>query len=193
MELNASFWNNRYLSNDIGWDIGYISPPLQQYFDQLADKNLKILIPGGGNSYEAEYLFTKGFTNVYVVDLSATALENIKQRIPDFPDSQLIHGNYFDLDTSFDLIIEQTFFCAISPSLRQDYVTQTHRLLTPKGKLVGLLFNVPLNDDQPPFGGSKEEYNSLFSPHFDIQLMEPSYNSIEERAGTELFIKMAKS
>lgn len=193
MELNASFWNDRYLTNDIGWDIGYVSPPLQQYFDQLTDKNLKILIPGGGNSYETEYLFSKGFTNVYVADLSATALQNIKQRIPGFPEHQLIHGNYFDLDLTFDLIIEQTFFCAISPSLRQDYVTQTHQLLAPQGKLVGLLFDIPLNDDQPPFGGSKEEYNRLFNPYFDIQLMEPCYNSIEKRVDSELFIKMVKS
>lgn len=193
MKLNASFWNDLYLTNDIGWDIGYVSPPLQQYFDQLTDKSLKILIPGGGNSYEAEYLFANGFTNVYVADLSTTALQNIKQRIPDFPEHQLIHGNYFDLNTSFDLIIEQTFFCAISPSLRKDYVKQTHRLLAPQGKLAGLLFDVPLNDDQPPFGGSKEEYTTLFSPYFDIQLMEPCYNSIEKRANSELFIKMVKS
>lgn len=84
MDLNAGFWDDRYQSNDIGWDLGTISPPLQAYFDQLTNLDLKILIPGGGNSYEAEYLYNKGFKNIFVVDLSKTALDNLKARVPDF-------------------------------------------------------------------------------------------------------------
>ena len=110
MNLSEDFWENKYKKNKTGWDLGEVSPPLKKYFDQLTDKNLKILIPGGGNSYEAEYLFKNGFKNVYVVDISKTALKNIKNRVPDFPVSQLLHANFFDLDATFDLVIEQTFF-----------------------------------------------------------------------------------
>ncbi|MDO8993629.1 MAG: SAM-dependent methyltransferase, partial [Daejeonella sp.] len=49
--LNESFWNERYRLNDTGWDLGHVSPPLKTYIDQLTDKNLRILIPGCGNSY----------------------------------------------------------------------------------------------------------------------------------------------
>ena len=94
MDLNADFWDNKYQSNDIGWDLGAISPPLQAYFDQLTNLELKILIPGGGNCYEAEYLYNKGFINVYVVDLSKTALDSLKTRVPDFPSSNLIVNNF---------------------------------------------------------------------------------------------------
>ncbi|HIC33088.1 MAG TPA: SAM-dependent methyltransferase, partial [Flavobacteriaceae bacterium] len=76
MDLSEEFWDNRYKNEDTGWDLGEVSPPLKAYFDQLQDKNLKILIPGGGNSHEAEYLYNQGFTNVFVVDVSKTALEN---------------------------------------------------------------------------------------------------------------------
>ena len=31
-----------------------------------------------------------------------------------------------------------------------------NQLLKPNGKLVGLMFNVPLNKDKPPFGGNKD-------------------------------------
>ena len=85
MNLSEGFWENKYKKNKTGWDLGEVSPPLKTYFDQLTNKNLKILIPGGGNSYEAEYLFKNGFKNVYVVDISETALKNIKNRVPDFP------------------------------------------------------------------------------------------------------------
>lgn len=192
MDLSANFWDNRYQSNDIGWDLGTISPPLKAYFDQLTNLDLKILIPGGGNSYEAEYLFDKGFKNVYVVDLSQTALDNLKNRVPDFPSSNLILNNFFDLDQTFDLIIEQTFFCAINPSLRADYAKKASDILNVNGKVAGLLFDAVLNTTHPPFGGSKTEYLGYFTPYFDIKIMDASYNSIKPRAGRELFFIIQK-
>lgn len=192
LDLSSTAWENRYQTNDIGWDIGEVSSPLKAYFNQLENKDLKILIPGGGNSYEAEYFFNLGFNNVFVVDLSKTALENIKKRVPNFPVSKLILGNFFDLEDSFDLIIEQTFFCALNPNLREKYVQKMHQLLKDDGKLVGLLFDVPLYTNRPPFGGSKSEYLQLFKTKFSILKMKKCYNSIKSRAGRELFIKLQK-
>ena len=192
MNLNEDFWENKYKTNKTGWDLGEISSPLKNYFDQLTNKDLKILIPGGGNSYEAEYLFNKGFKNVFVVDLVKLALENIKKRVPNFPDSQLIHANFFDLEITFDLIIEQTFFCAIHPSQRESYSKQIHKLLKNNGKLVGVLFNDTLNTDKPPFGGSEKEYLNYFKKGFKILTMKKCYNSILERKDRELFIRILK-
>ncbi|MCH3885858.1 methyltransferase domain-containing protein [Tenacibaculum aquimarinum] len=192
MKLNEDFWNNKYKDNKTGWDLGAVSPPIKAYFDQLENKELKILIPGGGNSYEAEYLFKNGFKNVFVVDLSIIALENIKTRIPEFPDSQLLHANFFDIEERFDLIIEQTFFCAINPNLRPKYASKIHSVLKSKGKLVGLLFDAILNEDHPPFGGNKKEYLSYFEPYFLIHNMEPCYNSYHNRQGKELFVMLQK-
>jgi SAM-dependent methyltransferase len=192
MDLNKNFWDLRYQNNEIGWDIGYISTPLKKYIDQLTDKNIKILIPGGGNSYEAEYLHNLGFKNVFVVDISPTALTNLKNRVPDFPKNHLINIDFFKLNNSFDLILEETFFCALTPKLRDNYVLKMNQILRPNGKLVGLLFNIPLNKDRPPFGGTKKEYLSYFKNYFKIEIMELSYNSISERTNNELFIKLIK-
>ena len=193
MDLNKNFWDLRYQNNETGWDIGYISTPLKKYIDQLTDKNIKILIPGGGNSYEAEYLHNLDFKNVFVVDISPTALTNLKSRVPDFPKNHLINIDFFKLNNSFDLILEQTFFCALTPKLRDSYVLKMNQLLRPNGKLVGLLFNIPLNKDRPPFGGTKKEYLSYFKNYFKIEIMELSYNSISERTNNELFIKLIKN
>ena len=193
MNVDEQLWNNKYKNNKIGWDLGEISPPLKAYFDQLENKELKILIPGGGNSYEAEYLFKNGFKNVFVVDVSETALKNIKKRVPNFPEAQLMHTNFFDLETTFDLVIEQTFFCAINPELRPKYATKMHSILNPKGKLVGLLFDAVLNDNHPPFGGNKKEYLSYFKECFKILKMESCYNSYHNREGMELFVQLLKT
>ena len=191
--LTRDFWTNRYINNETGWDIGSISTPLKEYFDQLTNKKLKILIPGCGNAYEAEYLFHLGLKNVFVVDFSPIALSNLKKRIPDFPKNHLICDDFFNHDGLYDLIIEQTFFCAIHPTLREKYVSQTNKLLNTNGKLIGLLFNNHFNNDEPPFGGEKEEYLSLFSPTYNIDIIETAYNSIQPRANKELFIKLVKN
>jgi thiopurine S-methyltransferase len=186
--LSNDFWNNRYKTNDFGWDIGDVSEPLKKYIEQVDNKELKILIPGAGNAYEAEFLFKLGFKNVYVLDFAEAPLKNIKKRLPEFPNHQLIQQDFFEHKGQYDLIIEQTFFCAIDPILRSKYVQQMHELLAPNGKLVGLMFNDALNADKPPFGGNKEEYQKLFEDTFDIKKMEPCYNSIKPREGRELFV-----
>ncbi|MBO6494319.1 MAG: SAM-dependent methyltransferase [Roseivirga sp.] len=190
--LKESYWTERYGKGETGWDIGYVSTPIKEYIDQLQNKELKILIPGAGNAYEAEYLWNSGFKNVWVLDFSRTPLIHLQERVPEFPASQLIHADFFDHNGEYDLIIEQTFFCALPPRLRSDYVTKTADLLKPKGKLVGLLFQIPLNNDKPPFGGSKEEYLKLFEKSFQSIKMEAAYNSIPPRQGNELFIKVCK-
>ncbi|WP_316930386.1 class I SAM-dependent methyltransferase [Formosa agariphila] len=126
------------------------------------------------------------------MDVSKIALEHFKHRVPTFPKAHLMHKNFFDLDLIFDLIIEQTFFCAITPSLRPEYAKKVNALLKPKGKVVGLLFNVPLHKDRPPFGGHRAEYYSYFENNFNIKLMESSYNSHPSRSGKELFFKIQK-
>ena len=185
------YWSQRYRDNNIGWDIGHPSMPLKAYFDQLKDPSIRILIPGAGNAYEAEYLYNKGFKNVFIMDISKIPLKNFKKRNPDFPDKQLIHDDFFIHNGQYDLIIEQTFFCSFPPLVdtRNAYVKQMHQLLKSEGKLVGLWFDIPLKGDleKRPFGGTKEEYLNYLSPFFKTQIFEPCYNSIESRMGNELF------
>ena len=191
MDLNKKFWNSRYETSNTGWDIGGISTPLKAYIDQLTDKSMRILIPGCGNGYEAEYLHRIGF-NVTVIDISDIPLQNLKKRTPSFKDKALIQIDFFDFNGSFDLIVEQTFFSSLNPGLRNKYAYKMNELLVPGGKLVGLLFNIELYTDHPPFGGNIEQYKPIFSPYFDFKVFETAYNSIESRKGNELFINLKK-
>jgi thiopurine S-methyltransferase len=193
MRLNKKFWDDKYAENKLGWDIGYVSTPIKVYIDQLTNKDLKILIPGAGNGYEVEYLFNKGFTNIHVIDIALQPLKNLKKRIPSFPENQLLHLDFFDLkEVQFDLILEQTFFCALDPMLRQVYVSKMNNILVPGGKLVGLFFDFPLSTEGPPFGGSEKEYRQLFEQQFNIRILERTYNSIKPRKGIELFFIFEK-
>lgn len=198
MQLDRDHWEGRYLAGDTGWDTGGPTTPLKAYIDQLTDKDLRILIPGGGRAWEAEYAHRKGFRNVYVIDLTDAPFKDLLQRCPDFPQEHLIIGDFFAHEGHYDRIIEQTFFCALDPSLRKRYVAHMATLLRPAttehagGVLVGVLFDAPMNADRPPFGGSRSEYLPLFREHFEQVSLEPCYNSIPPRAGNEVWLRATK-
>ena len=194
MEFNKEYWAKRYIDKSTGWDLGEVSPPIKSYIDKLKIKKLNVLIPGSGNSYEAEYLFSNDFSNISVVDIANEPLQNIKKRVVDFPDKQLIQSDFFKFkpEKSFDLIIEQTFFCAIDVDLRHEYVIQCYNLLKAGGKLIGLLFDDLLYKDHPPFGGNKTEYLNLFEPYFNVLVLENCNNSHSSRSGKELWFEFTK-
>ena len=192
-KFDRNFWENKYKENTTGWDIGSISTPLKEYIDQLEDKSIKILIPGAGNGYEAEYLWKKGFKNTFIVDIAEQPLINLKIRVSDIPDSQLINKDFFEFNEKFDLIIEQTFFCALDPCLRPLYSKKMFDLLRKNGKLVGLLFDFELTENGPPFGGDQKEYLGYFSKYFNIIKLERAYNSILPRKDRELFFIFEKN
>lgn len=189
--LDATYWNNRYLNQETSWNLFAVSPPLKAYFEQLSSKNARILIPGCGNAYDAECLIALGFTNITLIDIAEEAIKTMREKFANEPSIRVLHQDFFALDETFDLVIEQTFFCALDPSLRSKYVAKMHEILVPKGKIVGVMFNKQFAKN-PPFGGNIEEYQALFSPLFTIKTMLPCYNSVETRADTELFVNFCK-
>lgn len=192
MALDSNYWENRYHEERTGWDLGEISVPLRDYVDQIEDKSIKILIPGCGNGHEAVYLHSKGFTNVHILDYAPAPLKNFLEAVPDFPKEHLHQADFFEHDGKYDLIIEQAFFCAITPDLRESYRERMHHILNVNGKLVGLLFEDEFKEDGPPWGGHRNEYKEFFKSHFDIQVMELADNSIKPRRGREVFTIMVK-
>lgn len=188
MKLSKEYWTERYIQNNIPWDAGEITTPIKEYVDQLKNKDLKILIPGVGNGHELTYLYNNGFKNVYGLDISEEPIENLKNNNPYFPENQLIVGDFFKHNNTYDLIIEQTFFCALNTDLRPLYVNKISELLKQNGKLAGVLFSFPLTEQGPPFGGSIKEYEQLFLGKFLIKTLEICYNSIKPRKNNELFI-----
>lgn len=189
--LDAQYWNERYLNRETGWDTRGPSSPLTHYIDGLLNRDIGILIPGCGNAYEAIYLLDKGFHRVTLLDIAPVAVEQLRQKFWN-TSVTVVEGDFFTWqDKQYDLILEQTFFCAIDPTLRSAYAQHMARLLKPGGTLAGVLFNRDFEQAGPPFGGSEAEYRNLFTPHFTIHHLEACYNSIAPRAGSELFIELS--
>ena len=192
MKLDEAYWTDKYRQERMGWDAGSITTPIKEYLDQIEDKSLSILVPGCGNGHEVKYLHDNNFTNVTVVDISAEPFEQLIEKCHKWHQDSFIVNDFFNITGQYDLILEQTFFCAIDPVLRQDYANKMHDLLAREGKLVGVLFQVIFGRENPPYGGNKEEYAEYFAERFTFKVFRDCYNSITPRVGEELFMNLIK-
>lgn len=191
-QLDQSFWNSRWENQQTGWDIGQPSPAIIGYMAQYVNKDAAILIPGCGNAHEAEWLIQNGFTNITLIDIAPKPVAQLKEKYEKNSSVKIILGDFFQHQGRYDVIIEQTFFCAIEPKLRQKYVAQSASLLNKNGQIIGILFNIEFEREGPPFGGNTSEYQQLFETHFHIKKMENCYNSILPRKNREVFINLIK-
>lgn len=186
-----AYWDNRYLDNDTGWDMNQPSPPLQFYIDSLQDSEINILVPGCGNAHEANYLLQKGFNNVTLIDFSKVVTDRLKENYKGKP-IKIINENFFEHSGNYDLILEQTFLCALNRSLQKQYPEKCYHLLNPGGKIAGVLFNKKFTDTEPPYILEDAEYKELFKPLFILNRYEECKNSIGPRLGTEVFFEFER-
>ncbi len=194
MKLDSAYWRDRYVEERTGWDIGHPNHGLIAEVKSRFPVNTKILIPGAGRGYEAEALWGAGYLNTYVCDWAPEAFDALsKSEVlakafsdADEAKSRLIVADFFTLEGQYDLILEQTFFCAIDPKLRENYVNQAAHLLKPVGKWMGILFDCHFPTAGPPFGGDREAYRTVFEKRFQIEKLERFRGSIQPRMGKEL-------
>ncbi|HOY15549.1 MAG TPA: methyltransferase domain-containing protein [Saprospiraceae bacterium] len=190
--LDSTYWNSRYIEENTPWDIGYPSPALVSYLKSQVKPGCKILIPGAGKAYEATWLIeTMDHFELTIVDLSIDLVDKLKVKFQNFANVEVICLDFFELEGKYDLILEQTFFCAIDPSLRNQYLAKMKSLLSPGGKLAGLLFNVEFEKAGPPFGGSSVEYVNAFNQYFSEYFIDYFPNSIPQRSGNEIFFEIS--
>ncbi|MBC8286072.1 MAG: methyltransferase domain-containing protein [Nitrospinae bacterium] len=187
-EYSQEDWQGHYESNDLGWDLGQVAPPFVKLWQEKKLPSGKVLVPGCGRGHEVVFLSENGF-EVTAIDFSkgaVTYLENaLKVRSLS---GRVLHQDFFGLDDShdgiYDLVLEQTFFCAISPRLRQDYVLNVARILRPGGTLVGLFYHTD-KEGGPPYNTTREDIETHFLEKFEIQQLDKTSLSAEQRKDKE--------
>jgi hypothetical protein len=189
-DTERAFWDDKWAAGATGWDLsGTISEEFLNYFNSITNKSASILIPGCGNAYEAEYLLNQGFKNITLIDISPTLTRALCEKFGNNPNVRVVEGDFFEFKGQFDYIIEQTFFCAIPPAMRNKYVQKMRDLLGENSELAGLLFNRDF-EGGPPFSGSVDEYKKVF-PENGLEFIELRHadKSISARKGTEVFFR----
>ena len=185
------YWSERYAEGQTSWDLKAPNEGLLHELTQRIDTSARILIPGAGYGHEALWLWQHGYTHTYVCDWAEAPLRHLRKN-PLLPnDDRLIVQDFFSLTEQYDVMLEQTFFCALPPAYRPDYVLQSAALLGDGGWLIGVLFNRKFPHN-PPYGGSHAEYQSLFQEAYLIHRMEGFHASVNPRADTELLVVLRK-
>ena len=181
-------WQRHYEENDLGWDLGQVAPPFVKLWQEEKLPLGKVLVPGCGRGHEVVFLAENGF-DVTAIDFSSGAVTYLKNALKKRNlEGRILHQDFFSLDEShegvYDLVLEQTFFCAISPKQRRDYVLNVSRILKPGGILVGLFYHTD-EQGEPPYNTTREDIEMHFSKKFEIQELDKTSLSAEQRKDKE--------
>lgn len=187
-EYSREDWQGHYESNDLGWDLGQVAPPFVKLWQEKKLPVGKVLVPGCGRGHEVVFLAENGF-EVTAIDFSKGAVTYLEKALQERGLSgRVLHQDFFGLDDShdgiYDLVLEQTFFCAIAPRQRRDYVLNVARMLRPGGMLVGLFYNKD-KEGGPPYNTTREDIETHFSGKFKIQQLDKTPLSAEQRKDKE--------
>ena len=188
-------WQRHYDEGDLGWDLGQVAPPFIRLFESNAILPGKTLVPGCGRGHEVIYLSENGF-EVTAVDYSSGAVNHLKSTVQERKlKCKVLHMDFFGIDSAhngvYDLLIEQAFFCAISPEQRPSYVSTVARALKQGGMLAGLFYHTG-EEGGPPFNTTREDILKHFSDSFEIQQLSKSEDSAEQRKNKEWLVILVK-
>ena len=193
---DKQFWEDLYISGDATWDLGGSTPIFESISKDISPG--KICIIGCGKGHDA-VMFAKKKFEVTAIDFAPSAISYLNHLAADAKvDIHAINTDIFNLSNEyynqFNYVIEQTCFCAINPTMRNNYEQLVFNLLIKGGLLIGLWFPLDKNISEggPPWATSIDEVKNLFSTRWEIERDEFSSLSIKPRKDREKLIVFRK-
>lgn len=187
--MSDSIWETRYQTGDMPWEKGEPSPGLVDFIRAHPElKSGSICVPGCGTGHDARVWARAGFA-VTGCDIAPSAVRLSRERTAAAGlQAQFIQSDFLrdKPPQQFDWLFEHTLFCAIDLSDRDLYVKALLRWLAPNSHYLAVNYLIP-DRDGPPFGTTREELMTRFSPHFEL-LQEWVPRSYPNRTGKELML-----
>jgi SAM-dependent methyltransferase len=187
---DSGFWEERYLSEQTGWEKGRCAPPISRMLqERLLAPRSHVVVLGAGRGNEALEVAARGYEST-AVDFAISAVEATRVAAENHHlDVETLQQDLFTLNAThaltFDAALEYTCFCAIDPARRDEYVDVVHAILKPGGLLFGL-FYAHGRSGGPPFTTDEVEVRRRFERRFSIERLLRAPDSFPDRAGEEL-------
>lgn len=194
--LKVEFWQGRYDTGQMNWDLGGPSPHfaalLQSSPDFLRPGSMAVL--GAGQGHDAA-LFAKAGFAVTGFDYALGAIERAEQLYGDL--FGMVQANIFDLAKpdsewagQFDYVLEHTCFCAIFPQDRATYVRSVANILKPGGYLIGVFWEHG-EPDGPPYNTTEADIREAFGVDFEV-VSTKDVPPASDRSGVERLIVLQR-
>jgi SAM-dependent methyltransferase len=184
---SAHDWEGRYRRADTPWDLGAPPPALLALLEELAahGERLRVLVPGAGSGHDAIAWAAAGH-EVTALDVAPTAVELARGRAHGLRVlMDVVLADLFDLPRSFrdafDVVWEQTCFCAVPLERRPAYVEAMCSALRRGGIFYGLFWHHG-RPGGPPFDVTTAQVRELFVARFREMACEPVVVSAPSRA-----------
>ena len=195
--MDRKFWQGVYDAGDTRFDLKGPSAPLLDWLDANAPRPGSAIVPGCGFGHDVLELARRGW-DALGVDLAETPVavgraSAAKAGLSD--KATFLEADVLALDhpAAYDLLFEQTCYCAIEPHRRDDYARFAARVVKPGGTLVFVVFPVDGRSGGPPFNIGVDEVKLRFAAAFDLVRMGPPLRpSSVGRAGKELFAELRR-
>ena len=179
-------WDERYQNQNTPWNLGTAPPVLLTLLENLQSPPLRVLVPGAGHGHDA-IAWARAGHQVLAVDFAPRALEsttdlaaNAGVTVQTLEADILELQRHHELENAFDLIWEQTCFCAIPLQRRADYVQSLAWCLRSRGSFRGLFWNHGRTGG-PPFDVTPDQIREQFPPVFEVLSLEPVASEIRMR------------
>lgn len=185
--MDASFWDNRWQNNLIGFHLKEVNPYLKEYWASLNLKQgARVFVPLCGKSLDLIWLADQGY-DVVGIELSRLAVEaffsendlNVKRtQIAELEYWQsekisLFCGDFFSLNTKIlghvDAIYDRAALIALPLVMRQEYAAKLIELGQTAPNLLVTLEYEQSKMHGPPFSVSESEVQSLYQANYFVK------------------------
>ena len=139
------FWQQRFDTQQTGWDRGGPGPQLLAWLDGGALRPCRIAVPGCGKGWDVAELARRGF-DVTAIDYTAAAVAITRERLAaEGLSATVVQADVLAYTPAapFDAIYEQTCLCALHPEHWAAYTERLARWLRPGGELFALFMQMP--------------------------------------------------
>ncbi len=189
--MEASFWQQRWDSGQIGFHEGRPNDLLVKYVDRLGTPDgARALVPLCGKAEDVAFLAARGFT-VTGVELVTQAVAQFFAEHPQLgaPESvaafgapatragnvTIASGDVLTLDApaAFDAVYDRAALVALAPTTREAYVAMLTKSMRPGAHMLLVTFVYDQTKlDGPPFSLTNDHVTALFSAGFGIEKLE---------------------
>lgn len=190
--MEASFWHNKWESNQIGFHEGATNPGLLRHFDKLGlPAGSRIFVPLCGKTLDIHWLLAQGF-KVVGAELSELAVKQLFEELNILPmvedaengkiytaqGIQIFVGDIFNLDSTrigrVDGIYDRAALVALPAAMRTSYTAHLRALSSTAPQLLVTFDYDQAVMDGPPFSVDSNEVKSHYADYYSLTLVQNS-------------------